>query len=265
MQRRFVSDDGVEIVYDDLGAGQPVVLCHGLAAAGEQLLADAEYFAGRGFRVLVPDLRGHGRSGKPAQLNRQSVSIGRLATDLLQMLDAAAVGPVHWVGNSLGGIAALWLLPEHEARFRTLATFGTSYRLSLPGFWARGLPLAHGLLGAKLIAGLTARTTTRNMEARPLIARLVGQFDPRVGAPLTENLARYDLIENALGAGLPILMLRGGRDGAVNAALGSTLAAMTGRPNFELVELAEGGHCANLDAREAWRLELVGFWGRHTD
>ncbi|HEY9010327.1 MAG TPA: alpha/beta hydrolase [Devosia sp.] len=261
-QQRFKTSDGVEIVYDDLGSGTPVVLCHGLAAAGEQLLADAEYFAERGYRVLVPDLRGHGRSGKPARLDRESLSIGRLATDLLEMLDHAAVGPVHWVGNSLGGIVALWMLPAHEARLRTLATFGTSYRLSLPGFWARGLPLVHDLIGKKLIGWGTALTTTKNVAARPLIEKLVAGFDPHVGAPLTENLAGYDLIANAVAASLPILMLRGGEDRAVNAALGPTLAAMQGRPNFALVEVPTGGHCANLDATDDVRRELEGFWGR---
>ncbi len=62
---QLTTDDGVRIAYDDLGprAGVPVVLCHGLAAAGVQLAADAGYFAALGLRVLVPDLRGHGRSG----------------------------------------------------------------------------------------------------------------------------------------------------------------------------------------------------------
>lgn len=260
MEKRFAAGDGVEIVYDDLGEGIPVVLCHGIAAAGAQLFTDAEYFAGRGFRVLVPDLRGHGRSGKPKPLNRDNLSIGRLATDMKEMLDHAGIGPVHWVGNSLGGIVALWLLKDHEARFRTLTTFGTAYRLSLPGFWARLLPAAHQVVGAPLIGWMTAQTTTRNVLARPLIGKLVAGFDPQVAAPLTENLANYDLIANGAGATLPILMLRGGRDGAVNAALGSALAAMQGKANFTLVELPEGGHCANLDATEMWRGELEGFW-----
>lgn len=264
VEKRFISSDGVGIVYDDLGSGAPVVLCHGLAAAGEQLLADAEHFASRGYRVLVPDLRGHGRSGKPVPPNRETLSIGRLATDLGEMLDHAGTGPVHWVGNSLGGIAALWLLSEHEARFRTLATFGTSYRLSLPGFWARALPLAHAVIGSKRIGWGTALTTTKNVAARPLIERLVAQFDPRIGAPLTENLANYDLIANGVAANLPILMLRGGQDGAVNSALGPTLAAMQGRPNFTLVDLPEGGHCANLDATEQWRAELERFWAANS-
>src|SRR5690606_23714166 len=116
----------------DLGppAGTPVVLCHGLGAAGEQLAEDARYFAGRGYRVLLPDLRGHGRSGTPVPPTRAAFTIPLMAADLLAMLDDAGVGPVHWVGNSLGGILALELLGAHAARFRTLATFGTAYRLA---------------------------------------------------------------------------------------------------------------------------------------
>jgi pimeloyl-ACP methyl ester carboxylesterase len=259
---QVLSRDGVRIVYDDLGPrdGIPVVLCHGLAAAGEQLAADAAHFAALGYRVLVPDLRGHGRSAKPAAMTVEAFSIAAMADDMVAMLEDAGAGPVHWVGNSLGGILALHLLPQHEPRFRTLATFGTAYRLSLPRWSARLIPWSYALLGPRRIAGMTARGTTRNAAARPLIAKLVAQFDPQVGRLVAENLCGYDLIANAVGATLPILMLRGGRDAQVNAALEPTLAAMRGRPNFTLVEIPTGGHCANLDATDALRAELLRFW-----
>ncbi len=261
---QFNSTDGVAIVYDDLGPrdGVPVVLCHGLAAAGEQLSADAVFFADRGYRMLVPDLRGHGRSGKPAAINATTFSIARMAQDLVEMLEHAEAPPVHWVGNSLGGILALQMLGSHEARFRTLATFGTCYALNLPTWVGAMIPVGYGVMGAGLTATLTARATTRNVAARPLIAKLVRQFDPQVGKVLAGVLARYDLIGNATKATLPILLLRGGRDAQVNAALGPTLAAMRGRENFALVEVPEGGHCANLDATEMWRAELLKFWSR---
>jgi len=258
----LTTDDGVRLVYDDLGPrdGVPVVLCHGLAAAGEQLAADAGYFAGLGYRVLAPDLRGHGRSGRPAPLSAAGFSIPRMAADLVAMLDAAGVGAVHWVGNSLGGILALEMLARHADRFRTLATFGTAYRLSLPRWGAGFIPLSYGLFGHRLNGWLGALMTTRNPAARPVIEKLLAQFDPQVGRLVAANLTSYDLIANATAATLQILMLRGGRDAAVNAALGPTLAAMQGRPNFTLVELPEGGHCANLDATDALRAELLRFW-----
>ncbi len=254
--------DRVTIVYDDLGprAGTPVVLCHGLAAAGEQLAVDARYFAELGYRVLVPDLRGHGRSGTPAPALADGFSIPRMAADLTDVLDHAGVGPVHWVGNSLGGILALFLLEDQAARLRTLATFGTCYRLRLPRWVGRLIPLSYGLAGAPLTARLGARLTTRNRSARPLLEKLLARFDPDVGRLVAANLASYDLRASAMAARLPILLLRGGRDTAVNAALGPTLRAMRGRPDFTVVELPEAGHCANLDATAAWRAALLGFW-----
>lgn len=259
------TDDDVRIVYDDLGRrdGTPIVLCHGLAAAGEQMAADAEHFAALGHRVLVPDLRGHGRSGKPSPLAAEGFAIPRIADDLLAMLEDSGVGPVHWVGNSLGGIVALELLPRHAGRFRTLATFGTAYRLRLPHWGRQVIPLSYALFGPRLTARLSARATTRNVAARPVIEKLVAQFDPEVGRLVAGHLTNYDLIANAARASLPILMLRGGRDTQVNAALGPTLSAMRGRPNFRLVELPEAGHCANLDATEMLRTELLKFWAAH--
>lgn len=261
---QVLTDDGVTIVYDDLGPrdGVPIVLCHSFTGAGEQLAADAAFFAGRGNRVLVPDVRGHGRSGKPSSMTVESFSIARMADDLVAMLDHAGVGPVHWVGNSLGGIMALQLLAKHEARLQTLATFGTPYSLSLPRWGARTIPWSYALFGTRRYALMAARAMTWNAAGRALIAGIVERFDPEVGRLAAYGVARYDLIANALAAKLPILMLRGGRDPQVNVMLGPTLRAMRRRPNFTLVEVPGGGHCANLDATEQLRTELLRFWER---
>lgn len=259
--REFTSSDGVRLVYDDLGPadGPPVVLCHGLAAAAAQFADDARYFAGLGHRVLVPDLRGHGRSASPNPVRPEAFSIARMAADMTEMLDHAGVGKVHWAGNSLGGIVALQML--REERFRTLATFGTVYAISLPQIGGHHLLTAsRAVLGQNLLASLTARSTSRDPAARALIEAILRDARHDVTAMLAAVLTRYDLIAEAQAATIPILLLRGGRDMAVNTGLGSTLKAMAGRPNFALVELPDGGHCANLDARGTFRAAILGFW-----
>lgn len=260
-ERRYTSEDGVELVYDDLGPPEsvPIVLCHGLAAAAMQFADDADFLARFGYRVLVPDLRGHGRSASPATLTPDTLSIDRLAADMTAMLDDAAAETVHWVGNSLGGIVALAMLKQH--RLRTLATFGTTCAIELPRVGGHHLvTAARGLLGPNLLARLTAQSTSDDPAARALIESILRDARYDVVAMLAGALTHYNLIAEAEATTIPVLMLRGGKDRAVNAGLGRTLTAMQGRSNFTLVELPGGGHCANLDARDGYRTALLEFW-----
>ena len=256
------ASDGVELFCRDFGpdGASPVVLCHGLGANGEQFLEDAAYWAARGRRVLVPDLRGHGRSGRPKGAAAADYTIEVMARDMLAVLDAAGARRVHWVGNSLGGIVALHLIAVAPQRFASLATFGTAYSLSLPPAVGHAIPLLYRSFGALLTAQVTAAMTTRDRPARRLIAAMLRQFDPMTGRAVAQNVARYDLRAEAATFEGPMLLLRGGRDNQVNAALGPTLGAMRGRRNFSVVELPGGGHCANLDAPAAMRAALEQFW-----
>ena len=177
--RTFTTDDDVRLVYEQYGPPQgiPVVLCHGLAAARQQFTADAEYFAKLGYRVLAPDVRGHGESGRPPSYDPKLYTIGRMAKDMFAMLDDAEIGPVHWVGNSLGGIIALDMIGKEPERFRSLATFGTAYALNLPWPAADIIPALYRLFGPRLVAGATARMTTPDEHARKLVAGILRETE----------------------------------------------------------------------------------------
>ena len=76
------------IVYTDLGPtdGPVVVLVHGMVSDSSTWTRPAELLAARGYRVIAPDLLGHGRSSKPADggylLPDFAGSLFRLLTDL---------------------------------------------------------------------------------------------------------------------------------------------------------------------------------------
>jgi 3-oxoadipate enol-lactonase len=257
----FISSDGVRIAYDDVGdgGGVPIVFCHGLAATGEQFAEDTAFFASCGHRVLVPHLRGHGLSDAPDQVTPATMSIARLAADLVEMLDHARLSHVHWVGNSLGGIVALEMLAG--TRFASLATFGTTYAIKLPRIGGhRLISASHRLLGGNALAAFMARVTSRDPIARLLIEKMLREVRPDVAETLAGVLTHYDLIARGAAADIPVLMMRASEDSAVNAGLADTLRAMHRNPNFRLIELAGGGHVANLDARDAFRAALISFW-----
>jgi pimeloyl-ACP methyl ester carboxylesterase len=61
---RFAGRDGVQLACREAGSGRPLVLLHGLMGAGSHMLdyGRASAFAEQGYRVIVPDFRGHGDS-----------------------------------------------------------------------------------------------------------------------------------------------------------------------------------------------------------
>src|SRR5688500_19875498 len=64
----FTASDNVRLVWHELGEGRPVLLLHGLFSNAEVnwiRFGHAAAIAAKGFRVIMPDLRAHGESGKP--------------------------------------------------------------------------------------------------------------------------------------------------------------------------------------------------------
>jgi len=265
--RRAPSSEGASIFYRVYESGAPrrgtVILVHGLASSGGQFDEEAKRFALKGYRVLVPDLRGHGQTGAPRQPIRVSdYSIPVLAADMLAVLEHAGAENVHWVGNSLGGILALSLLgTPARTRIESLALFGTCFALDLPAAVSPVFKLAF-LPGLATTAWLTARSTTGNSLGQRAIVAAIRQLDVDAAAAIASHVRRYDFRANALGYERPLLLLRGGKDRAVNLGLRRDLDTFAARPNFTGVDLPRGGHCANFDMHEEFCAALEAHWAR---
>ena len=258
---RFVARGSFRIAYSVFGAPThpPLVICHGLAAEGAQFGEDAAFFAEQGFFVIVPDLRGHGRSVSPETRDDSDFTIAELAGDLVAMLDAERIVATHWVGNSLGGILAYRIIADTPERLLSLVTFGTAQTLNVPRWLPFLSELAQRVAGKTLSAKVTAQMTSPHPPVRRLIETILARIDRDAVMRVTRNLVCYDLRSAARCYRGPMLMLRGDKDRAVNAALGPTLANMEGAANFRIVDIAGAGHCANLDQPETVRAEILKF------
>lgn len=118
---RWVTVSGLQLLVEDRGRGSVVLLAHGMwCEAG--MFARVATELGRDHRVLVPDLRGHGRSAVP---DRQW-QIADVADDLVAMLDQLEVDRVTLAGFSMGGMAAVDFALRHRDRLDGLALMGTS-------------------------------------------------------------------------------------------------------------------------------------------
>jgi pimeloyl-ACP methyl ester carboxylesterase len=102
-----VEAGGVGIEYEVTGEGPAVVLLHGFPDSGRVWRHQVPALAQAGFRVIVPDLRGYGRSDKPAEVEayRRELLVG----DILAVMSAVGAERAHVVGHDWGASLA-WML-----------------------------------------------------------------------------------------------------------------------------------------------------------
>jgi pimeloyl-ACP methyl ester carboxylesterase len=107
--------------YRDEGRGEPLVLLHSGGMAGAEWDEHAGALAER-FRVLVPDLPGHGRTPLDGEL-----TVERMADAVAAMLDDAGVDSAHVLGSSMGGAVALWTVLNRPSLVDRLVLFRIGY------------------------------------------------------------------------------------------------------------------------------------------
>lgn len=100
---------------DSWGSGVPVILAHGSLATGAEEWQAQRPLAGEGFRLLVPDRRGYGRS--PAAQGEDFLCD---AGDIAVLLASCADGGAHLVGHSYGGLGVLFAAARRPDAIRSL-------------------------------------------------------------------------------------------------------------------------------------------------
>jgi pimeloyl-ACP methyl ester carboxylesterase len=101
--RFWTASDGVELAWREAGQGKAVILLHGLFSDGEMnwiKFGHAERIASAGRRVIMPDLRAHGSSGKPT--GPEHYPRGVLARDLSELIAHLDLAEFDLGGFSLG-------------------------------------------------------------------------------------------------------------------------------------------------------------------
>ncbi|WP_407662353.1 alpha/beta fold hydrolase [Mycolicibacterium rutilum] len=107
---------GDRVAYRDVGTGdEALLLIHGMAGSSETWRAVIPQLSRR-YRVIAPDLLGHGQSDKP----RGDYSLGAFAVWLRDLLDELKISQATIVGQSLGGGVAMQFVYQHPDYCRRL-------------------------------------------------------------------------------------------------------------------------------------------------
>jgi pimeloyl-ACP methyl ester carboxylesterase len=107
---RFAGRDGLTLAYREIGEGRPVVLLHGFLGTGRQWIqpGPAATIAAQGYRVILPDMRGHGDSARSHDPACYPPDV--LADDGLALIDQLGLGDYDLGGYSLGARIVLRML-----------------------------------------------------------------------------------------------------------------------------------------------------------
>ena len=114
-EMKFIDIHGECLAVRDEGDGEALLLIHGMAGSSQTWRAILPQLATK-YRVIAPDLLGHGQSSKP----RTDYSLGAFAVGLRDLLDELGVESATVVGHSLGGDIAMQFLYQHPEYCRRL-------------------------------------------------------------------------------------------------------------------------------------------------
>jgi 3-oxoadipate enol-lactonase len=112
----------LELGYIDQGAGEPLILIHGLGAHADSWRLQIEPLASS-YRVIAPDLRGHGQSGfRP----NEPLNLRSMAADIMALLHNLRIEQAHFCGISMGGMIALEIYVRYGLRVKSLILADTA-------------------------------------------------------------------------------------------------------------------------------------------
>jgi pimeloyl-ACP methyl ester carboxylesterase len=118
---KTVAVNGMQMYYVAQGEGEPLVLLHGFGGSGQMWEPFVAELA-RGYRVIVPDLRGHGRSTNPTRefTHRQS------ARDILALMDELGIRRFRAMGISTGGMTLIHAATQQPSRLEAMVLIGAT-------------------------------------------------------------------------------------------------------------------------------------------
>ena len=121
LDERIHEVNGIELYAVEAGPadGPLVILLHGFPEFSYGWRHQIGPLSAAGFRVVVPDQRGYGRSDKPAGIDAYRLPV--LGADVLALADAYGRERFHLVGHDWGGIVAWWVAARHGERVDRLA------------------------------------------------------------------------------------------------------------------------------------------------
>ena len=253
----------MHLAFDDVGPGPVVVLIHGFPF-DRSMWSHQRSSVGSIYRLILPDLRGHGTSAAPDGI----YTVDEMADDVLELLDGLQLDePVVIGGLSMGGYVALSIAARHPERLKGLILMNTRASADTPEA-ARVREELAGQVEASgnaepVVAAMLPKLFSRStFEKQPaLVARMhdrMARTPARAVAGTLRGLAdRPDRTSDLAKIAVPTLILAGSDDRLIPFEESQAMARLV--PGSTLVTIPDAGHLAPLENHEATDSAILGF------
>lgn len=266
MTKLFIKT-GVQLAFDDAGSGPAVVLLHGFPFNRSMWREQTDGLRNQ-FRVVTPDLRGHGES----EVTAGTATMETMARDIAALLDHLEITRAIIGGLSMGGYVTLALARLFTERVQALVLADTRAQadteeakrnrfVQAEQVLKEGMqPIVDGML-PKLV---TAETTAMRKDVVDRVREMMLNTPPEGGAAALRGMAeRQDQREFLSQIHVPTLILVG-RDDPITPLVDSELMHETIRDSrLEIIE--RSAHVSNLEQPEKFNEAVVKFLRRITD
>lgn len=267
-ERHWTSRDGLTLYARDYPVsgdeeGLPVIALHGLTRNSKDFEVVAPLIAAMGRRVVVPDVRGRGRSEWDPNPSRYQPKI--YARDVTDMMKAMEIDRAVFIGTSMGGIITMALAamrpravaaailndvgpavaPEGIARILSYAGQAASIRGwdDAANYMAKTNGVAFPAFGEDEWMAM-ARRTFRERDGVPQL-----DYDPAISVVLSKPPSRFagwiaGLLFRKLARKRPTLLLRGELSDVISADIASRMQRVA--PGMQRVDIPKVGHAPML-------------------
>lgn len=253
-----VNLETISLYYEEQGKGEPLLLLHGLGSDGRSWEYQIEPFA-KHFRVIVADVRGHGRSAKPSG----PYSVSQFARDIFALLDHLQIDQFHLLGLSMGGMIGFQMAVDQPERFKSLTIVNSGPELVPRGFrqkwqiWQRRL-ITRFVSMEKIGEIIGGRLFPEPHQAayKEQFVQQMGGNDPQAYRAATNALLGWSVSEKLDRIQFPVLVISADMDYTPVALKEAYVRQL---PTARLHVIENSRHATPVDQPEAFNTAVLQF------
>lgn len=257
----YATINGIQLYYEVHGDGQPLLLIHGLGSSSRDWEWQIPQLSEK-YQVIAFDVRGHGRSGKPAGPYRMQ----QFADDAAYLLRVLGAIPAHIVGISMGGMIAYQLAVSHPEVVRSLVLVNCAPELPIRTLkdrltmWQREMIVR--LLGMRKMGEVLSKRLfikPEQDELRRIFVERWAENDSRAYLASMRAVVGWSVVDQLSEIRVPTLVLSSDED---YTFIGEKERYAAQMPQAEMVVIEDARHALPAEKPEEFNQAVLAFLAR---